>query len=133
MEEEIVEKAESESRVAVETRENSVDVYEDLFDTIWGNIIPSLGAITAATIVERAIRRTAAEHEMVGLLVVSQEGINFGQLKRIAGEKDQAALREGFRLLVGNLFDILAKLTGNVLVNELVKVVEEKLWRARGA
>ena len=129
MKEEIVEKArtERESRVAVGIRENTVDVYEDLFDTIWAKITPTLGAITVATIVERAVRRTAVEHEMVGLLSVSQDGIDFNQLKRIARDNDQAALREGFKLLVSNLFDILAKLTGNVLVNELLKVVEEKL------
>ena len=129
MKEEIVEKArtERESRVAVGIRENTVDVYEDLFATIWEKLTPTLGAITVATIVERAIRRTAVEHEMVGLLSVSQDGIDFNQLKRIARDNDQAALREGFKLLVSNLFDILAKLTGNVLVNELLKVVEEKL------
>ncbi len=120
-------RAEIESRVEVGIRENIVDIYEDLFDTIWEKITPTLGAITVATIAERAVRRTAVEHEMVGLLIVSQEGIDFSQLKRIAGEKDQAALREGFKLLVGNLFDILAKLTGNVLVNELLKVVEGKV------
>jgi hypothetical protein len=129
MKEEIVEKAraEIESRVAVGIRENTVDVYEDLFATIWDKITPTLGAITVATIVERAIRRTAVEHEMVGQLSVSQDGIDFNQLKRVAGDNDQAALGEGFKLLVSNLFDILAKLTGNVLVNELLKVVEEKL------
>ena len=121
MREEVEEEARAEIETRVETgiRENIVDVYEDLFDTIWEKITPTLGAITVATIVERAVRRTAVEHEMVGLLTVSQEGIDFGQLKRIAGEKDQADLREGFKLLVGNLFDILAKLTGNVLVGKV--------------
>ena len=120
-------RTERESRVAVGIRENTVDVYEDLFATIWEKLTPTLGAITVATIVERAIRRTAVEHEMVGLLSVSQDGIDFNQPKRIARDNDQAALGEGFKLLVSNLFDILAKLTGNVLVNELLKVVEEKL------
>ena len=120
-------RAEIESRVATGIRENIVDVYEDLFVTIWDKITPTLGAITVATIVERAVRRTAAEHEMIGLLTVNHEGVDFTQLKRVAGEKEQAALREGFKLLVANLFDILAKLTGNILVKELLKVAEGKL------
>jgi len=127
-----VEKAESESGVAVGTRENIVDVYQDLFDTIWGNITPTLGAITVATIVERAIRRTAVEHEMIELLTVNHNRVDFSQLKGAAGDSDQVALREGLNLLVANLLDILAKLTGNVLVDELMEVIEEKLWRARG-
>jgi hypothetical protein len=132
MEDEIVEKAESEPQVAVGIRENIVDVYEDLFDTIWGNITPTLGAITVATIVERAVRRTAVEHEMIGLLTVNHNRVDFTQFKGTAGDSDQVALREGLNLLVANLLDILAKLTGNVLVDDLMKVVEEKLWRARG-
>jgi hypothetical protein len=131
MEDEIVEKAESEPQVAVGIRENIVDIYEDLFDTIWGNITPTLGAITVATIVERAVRRTAVEHEMIGLLTVNHNKVDFSQLKRAPQDSDQVALREGLNLLVANLLDILAKLTGNVLVDELMKVVEEKLWRAR--
>lgn len=127
-----MEKAESESGVAVGTRENIVDVYQDLFDTIWGNITPTLGAITVATIVERAIRRTAVEHEMIELLTVNHNRVDFSQLKGAAGDSDQVALREGLNLLVANLLDILAKLTGNVLVDELMEVIEEKLWRARG-
>jgi hypothetical protein len=130
--EEIVEKAESESRVAVEIREKVVDVYEDLFQAIWAKITPTLGAITAATIVERAVRRTAVEHETIGLLTVNHNGVDFNQLRSVAKGKEEVALKEGFNLLAANLFDILAKLTGNVLVNELVKVVEEKLWRAGG-
>lgn len=122
-----MEKAESESGVAAGIRENIVDVYQDLFDTIWKNITPTLGAITVATIVERAIRRTAVEHQMIGLLTVNHHGVDFTQFKRAAGDSDQVALREGLNLLVANLFDILAKLTGNVLVDELMKVVEEKL------
>jgi hypothetical protein len=132
MEDEIVEKAESESRIAVGIRENIVDVYQDLFDTIWGNITPSLGAITMTTIVERAVRRTAVEHEIIGLLTVNHHGIDFSQLKRAAGDSGQVAFREGLNLLVANLLDILTKLTGNVLVDELMEVIEEKLWRTRG-
>jgi len=62
-----------------------------------------------ATIVKRAVQRTVEEHQLVGLLSVADEGVSFTELKRVAGEKDQEALREGFKLLVANLFDILAE------------------------
>jgi hypothetical protein len=116
-----------ECRIEVGIRENIVGVYEELFDAIWDKITPTLGAMTVATIVKRAVQRTVEEHQLVGLLSVTEEGVSFTELKRVAGEKDQEALREGFKLLVANLFDILAKLTGNVLVNELLKVVEGKV------
>ncbi len=120
-------RAEIETRVATGIRENIVDVYEDLFVTIWEKITPTLGAITVATIVKRAVQRTADDHEMIGLLTVDQNGVDFTQLKRVAGEKDQSTLKEGFKVLIANLFDILAKLTGNVLVKELLKVTEGKV------
>jgi len=125
MKEKMAEKASAmiECRVATGASRNIVDDYQNLFATIWESLTPTLGAVTLAAIVDRAVRRTAVEHGMIGLLSVHQDGIDFDQLKRIAGEKDQVALKEGFKLLVANVLDILTKLTDSVLVNDLMKLV----------
>jgi hypothetical protein len=115
-------RAEIEPRVAAGIGASIVDVYEDLFSTIWQGLTPTLGAVTLATIIERAVRRTAVEYELMRLITVNQDGIDFDQLNRITSDSDQEFLREGFKLLVANLLDILTKLTGNVLVNELIGV-----------
>lgn len=119
-------RAEVETRVATGIRENIVDVYEDLFETIWDKITPTLGVITTSTIIDRAIRRTAEHHELVGLVTVSGEGVDFSALRAKAADKDREELKDGLKNMVANLLDILAKLTGNVLVNELLKVTEGK-------
>ncbi len=120
-------RAEVESRVESGIRENISDVYEDLFETIWEKITPTLGVITTTTIIDRAIRRTAERHELVGLLKVGPDGVEFGDLRAKAADKDREELKEGLKNLVANLLDILAKLTGNVLVRELLKVTEGKV------
>ncbi len=120
-------RAEVESRVSAGIRENIVDVYEDLFETIWEKITPTLGVITTSTIIDRAIRRTAERHELVGLITVGQEGLDFSALRAKAADRDREELKGGFKDMVANLLDILAKLTGNILVNELLKVTEGKV------
>jgi hypothetical protein len=40
------------------------------------------------------------------------------------GEKDKENIKDGFKDLIANLFDILAKLTGNILVDQLLKEVK---------
>ncbi len=119
-------RAEVETRVEAGIRENIVDVYEDLFETIWDKITPTLGVITTRTIIDRAIRRTTEQHELVGLITVGQEGLDFSALRAKAADRDREELKDGFKNMVANLLDILAKLTGNVLVNELLKVTEGK-------
>ncbi len=120
-------RAEVESRVSDGIRENISDVYEDLFETIWEKITPTLGVITTTTIIDRAIRRTAEQHELVGLLKVGPDGVDFSALRAKAADRDREELKDGFKNMVANLLDILAKLTGNVLVRELLKVTEGKV------
>ena len=120
-------RAEVESRVESGIRENISDVYDDLFQTIWEKISPTLGVITTTTIIDRAIRRTAERNELVGLLKVGPDGVDFSALRANAADKDREERKEGLKNLVANLLDILAKLTGNVLVNELLKVTEGKV------
>lgn len=120
--------ADIEPRIAV--GRNIPEVYEDLFSTIWQRLAPTLGAVALAAIVERAVRRTALEYDLVGLIAVNQDGIDFDQLTCITGDNDRELLREGCKLLVANLLDILIKLTGNVLANELTEVAHERLREA---
>jgi len=107
-------RVEVESRLAVGIKESIVDTYEDLILSMWDKITPTLGTITVATIVQWAVHRTAAEHELIGLLRVKQDGVSFTHLKRVVADKDAAALKEGFQLLIANLFEILAKLVQTI-------------------
>lgn len=116
-----------EREVSLGVREEIVDIYEDLFQTIWDRIMPTLGVVTTVTILERAIYRTRQQFEILEHLEVTDEGLDFSELRKRVGEKQKPVLKEGFKELVASLFDILAKLTGNVLVRHLETLVEGKV------
>lgn len=116
-----------EKGVSIGVKEEIVDIYEDLFQTIWDRIMPTLGLVTTATIMERAVYLTRERFEALQYLEVTDEGLDFSELRKRVSEKDKGILKEGFKELVANLFDILAKLTGNVLVSQLERLVEGKV------
>lgn len=113
--------------VSIGVKEEIVDIYEDLFRTIWDRIMPTLGLVTTTTIIERAIYRAKQNFEALQHLEVTDEGLDFSELRKRVREKDKDILKDGFKELIANLFDILAKLTGNVLVSQLERLVEGKI------
>lgn len=92
--------------------------------TIWDRVVPTLGSLSTLTIFKRAISITAKEHPILEHLKVGDTGLSFEELKKSAG-KDEGEIEDSFKELIASLFDILAKLTGSVIVNELLNEVEK--------
>ena len=101
-----------------------LEIYEDLLRTVWAKIVPTLGTVTVVTIVQRAIDRTAQDHQVLTYLMVTDTGLSFDRIGEHLGEQERTELREAFKDLIANLFDILAKLTGNIIVKQLIKEVD---------
>ena len=57
-------------------------------------------------------------------VAVTDEGFDFKEMRTRVDEKDRANIREGFKEIIANLFDILAKLTGSIMVDRLMQEVE---------
>lgn len=113
--------------VDIGVRMGVVGIYEDLLHAIWDKIAPTLGTVTTVAILKRAVHRTKTEYSLFDYLQVTpEEGLAFDELKSHISEKDSEALMSGFKELIANLFDILAKLTGNILVSQLMKVIEDR-------
>lgn len=112
------------SRVNSGIKNGVIEIYEDLLKTVWAKITPTLGTVTVATIMQRAINRTAGHHPALGYLTVDETGFVFDEIKAKINEEDKDELTNGFKELIANVFDILAKLTGNILVQQLMKEVE---------
>lgn len=104
---------------------NSVlEIYEDLLRTVWAKIVPTLGTVTVVTIVQRAIDRTGKDHPVLNYLSAAENGLSFDLIREHLGDEERVELREAFKDLIANLFDILAKLTGNIIVQQLIKEVD---------
>jgi len=111
-----------------------IDIYEEILVAVWAKILPTLGLITVRTIAQRALRLTAQSYATLDSMAVTEDGFDFRSLKELVDERDKATIREALRELIISLFDILAKLTGNVLVDPLMREVEGlKEIRAKSA
>lgn len=100
-----------------------INIYEDIFITIWDKVCPTLGIISIVPIFQRAILRTSEQFANLEFLEVTPEGIDFSDFKFRSMEDDKEIIKSSLNELIGNLFDILIKLTGNILVNKLMKII----------
>jgi hypothetical protein len=111
-------------RVDRDVKKEVVDIYEEILVAIWAKIVPTLGKITVRTIAQRAVHLTTQRYTALESVAVTDDGFDFRSLKERVDERDKAAIREALKELIVSLFDILAKLTGNVLVDRLTREIE---------
>ena len=111
-------------RVSQARKEEMLEIYEDLLQTLWNRILPTLGRVTVMAIMERSLALTSEKYPLIGHLQVTNEGVSFGALSQRMGEEEREEIREALKELVANLIDILAMLTGDILVRQLIKEIE---------
>lgn len=100
-----------------------LEIYEDLLINIWDRILPTLGGLTVATITRKAIAKAGVKYPIIEQLEVGEDGVSFASLRETAAA-DEHDLRDALKEVISNLFDILAKLTGNILVTQLMREIE---------
>lgn len=105
--------------VEVIRKEEVVDIYAALLDKIWQRALTILGFVTIQAIMNRTIRQTSQQYPLIGQLTVGDSGLNSAELRARVGERERQVIRQGFEELILNLFDLLAKLTGETIVSKL--------------
>ena len=118
-----------EERVSQARKEEVLAAYEDLLQTIWNRILPILGRAAVTAIVDRSLAITKESFPLLDHLTVSAEGISFDALREQIGEENRKILRDSLKELVANLIDILAMLTGDILVRQLLEEIEDNSGR----
>jgi len=111
-------------RIREARKEEVLEIYEELLQTVWDRILPTLGRVTVMAIMERAIVLTKESYSVVERLEVASEGLSFDALRSSMSDSELQTIREALRELVANLIDILAMLTGDVLVQQLIKEID---------
>jgi hypothetical protein len=111
-------------QVSSQIKSEVVDIYEELLINIWNRIVPTLGQVTVSAIFDRAIHRTMKQHPFISHLQVKRFYLDFTELRASLEERDKVHIKDAFKDLVTNLIDILAKLTGNILVNVVMQEME---------
>jgi hypothetical protein len=111
-------------RIRQARKEEVLEIYEELLQTVWNRILPTLGRVTVMAIMERAIILTKESYPIVERLEVTSDGLSFDSLRSSMNESELEVIREALRELVADLIDILAMLTGDILVQQLIKEID---------
>jgi hypothetical protein len=96
------------------------NLYKQIMQQIWDKVVITLGPITTAVILKKVISKTQTQYPFMKQLKVSEEGVYFNHLKI----NNKKKLEEGFESLINNLFDILANLTGDILIREIKRELQ---------
>lgn len=101
-------------------------IYDDLLQTVWDRILPTLGRVTTIAIMERAIVLAKEHYPIIGTLQVGANGVLLEGLKKSIEESEPDIVRAALKELVAEFIDILAMLTGDILVKQVIKEIEER-------
>jgi len=112
------------SRINDARKAEVLGIYEELLQTVWDRILPTLGRVTTVAIMERAVILTKEKYPIVDGVKVGPRGLVLASLRASDDEADSATIREALKELVADLIDILAMLTGDILVTRLIKEIE---------
>ena len=111
-------------RVGLARKEEVIAVYHDLVQTIWDRLTPTLGRVTVAAIMERSLAATIEHYGFMSNLRVTREGVSFDALREHLDDEERDSIRDGMKDLITNLIDLLAMLTGDIIVRNLIREIE---------
>ncbi len=103
-----------------------LDIYEDFIRYVWHSILPTLGRLTAAALMERALALTRETYAGVRYLHVVPEGLSFSDLRARVQQESPDELQNGLQTLILHLFGLLSTLTGNILVQQMLEEIEHR-------
>jgi hypothetical protein len=101
-------------------------IYEDLLQAVWDRILPTLGRVTTIAIMERAIVLAREHYPVIGKIQIGANGVLLEGLKESIEVSEPDIVRAAFKELVAAFIDILAMLTGDILVKQVIKEIEER-------
>lgn len=103
-----------------------IETYNKLFQSIWAKTVPTLGVTSFAAILERALFVAQQKFPFLSAIKVRGEGVYLEDLKSkiSTGSITQDQLETAFREYTADLVSILAKIMGEVISNEVKKLVD---------
>jgi hypothetical protein len=109
-----------EQRIHHARKEEVVVMYEDLLQTIWERLLPTLGRMTVCAIMERSLAMTVERHPFMEQLNVTRDGVDFEVMRERLRDQQHDEVRAAMKEFVANLIDLLAMLTGDIIVRRLL-------------
>jgi len=109
------------AQVASARKQEILTIYTDLLKDIWQRMVPTLGRMTVAAMVERAQRVTVRRHPILRHVIVTREGIDLAPVGAQMPMISRDELHDGLKEFIVNIVDVLVTLTGDVLIRQVVE------------
>lgn len=106
---------------------------DDALAALWSRAVRTLGDVTLAAIADRVVHQAKRRFPVLGLVVVSVDGISCGELRRDLREGCEDELRAALRFLLVELLTVLGTLTGEVLSAPLHDELDRVASNGHGA
>ena len=108
----------------VEEEEDLVSIYENLLSIIWNRLLPTLGKFTVTTIVKRSITISENKFPIISNIEIKDE-FSLEKLRNQLKEEDCSYVSDAFNELIVNIIEILASLTGEIIIQKLLEEMEK--------
>lgn len=106
---------------------SSVTEYAVLFTAIWERIEPTLGTVTTVGLMQRALALTVNRYPSLRTLRVTPHGLDFSGLHDHLAYHPADNVSLALRSLANHHIDLLAMLTGDVLLRKLLHDLTQDL------
>ena len=100
--------------------------YQYLLYRLWQYSLPLLGRITTQVILERALTITQVKYPLIRDLKCNAEGISVEPLRKRTSQAQLEYLCEALDEFSSNLIDLLALLTGEILLKRIVQDIARR-------
>lgn len=106
--------------------EENLTHYQHLLHRLWQYCLPLLGQITTQVILERALTITQVKYPLIRDLSCDAEGISVEPLRNRTSQEQLDYLCEALHEFSSNLIDLLALLTGEILLKRIVQEIARR-------
>ena len=94
----------------------------DLFDALWASLADVIGPTAAAALLQRSVKRAAATQPELDELVITRDQFEYIYTVPRSWMRSSREAPASLRRLAGELWPLLAELTGQVVVRRLGEV-----------
>jgi len=120
-----------ESQILNSSKEDFLEVYEPLLNTIWDRLQSTLGVVTTRTLIERAQSMLLDTYPILRHLRITLKGIEFEIIRKYIGKEEDTTLQSALKELVKKIIAILVMLTGDLITPRLMNEIQALIKRLK--
>ncbi len=107
-----------------------LDLYSSLLKEIWEVVSALVGEAILELLFNIAVKKIGEKYPFINFLKISEDGINFNELREGYRNQPATELHRGFQSLINHLFQLFSAISEGVIGRELFPKVFPKVKEA---